>query len=88
MFLFSPLAVLSSPQSSETVGHFKSVENESYGVLGGGVPQSIELKDNAAYSVVAPLAATSTQPIAVNSNVAYKITATTTEAIYDEATYY
>ena len=27
--------------------HFQSVENECYGVLGGGVPQSIELKDNA-----------------------------------------
>ena len=32
--------------------HFQSVQNESYGVLGGGVPQSIELKDNAAYSTV------------------------------------
>ena len=27
-----------------------STEMRSYGVLGGGVPQSIELKDNAAYS--------------------------------------
>ena len=30
----------------------QSVENESYGVLGGGVSQPIELEDNAAYSSV------------------------------------
>ena len=43
------------------------VENESYGVLGEGVSQSIELKDvnNAAYSTVKPLSAPS-QSIAVN----------------------
>ena len=33
--------------------HFQSVQNECYGVLqGGGVPQTIELNDNAAYSSV------------------------------------
>ena len=53
--------------------HFQSVQNESYGVLGGGVPQSIELKDNAAYSQT-QLSAPHSQSIAVNDNVAYRTT--------------
>ena len=49
----------------------QSVENECYGVLGGGVPQSIELKDNAAYSSVsAPKQ--SNQFIAMEDSAAYE----------------
>ena len=42
--LFLSLAPTPNPVALQ---HFQSVENECYGVLGGGVPQSIELKDNA-----------------------------------------
>ena len=79
-FCFSPSATTTSPTTQAPVAlqHVQSVENESYGVLGGGVPQSIELKDNAAYSTVKP----PNQSIAVNSNVAYGITPSTTEPNY------
>ena len=50
------------------IGEPHSVENECYGVLGGGVPQSTELKDNAAYSSVS---APRNQSIAMEDNVAY-----------------
>ena len=76
----SPLASTSTLQAHPVaLQHVQTVEMESYGVLGGGVPQSIELKDNAAYSIVKPPSAPS-QSIAVNSNVAYGIlTAATIE---------
>ena len=64
--------ILGQPKSISTA------DNEAYGVLregGGGISQSIELKDNAAYSTVKPSSAPS-RFIAVNSNVAYKITTT------------
>ena len=53
----------------------QSVQNESYGVLGGGVPQSIELKDNAAYSTES---APNSQSI---GNVVYK--AVKADPVYD-----
>ena len=65
-----------TPKSPVALQHFQSVENECYGVLqGGGVPQSIELKDNAAYSSVLQQtqSAPHSQSIAVNDNVAYRI---------------
>ena len=82
-FCSLPSATTTSPTTQAPVAlqHVQSVENESYGVLGGGVPQSIELKDNAAYSTVKPPSAPS-QSIAVNSNVAYGITPTTAEPNY------
>ena len=53
--------------------YLKSAENECYGVLGGGVPQSIELKDNVAYSsVLQTQSAPHNQSIAVNDNVDYE----------------
>ena len=48
--------------------HFLSTQNDAYGVLGGGVPHSIEVESNTAYSTVkAP-----SQSIAVDTNVAYE----------------
>ena len=62
----------------------QSVENECYGVLGGGVPQSIELKDNAAYSsVLQTQSAPHSQSIAVNDNVAYGTTTEETDQSYE-----
>ena len=64
--------------------HFQSVKNEAYGVLGGGVPQSIELKDNAAYSSVETQSAPS-QSIALHSNVAYGTSrSVNTEPAYED----
>ena len=82
-FCFPSSASITSPTTQAPVAlqHVQTVENESYGVLGGGVPQSIELKDNAAYSTVKPLSAPS-QSIAVSSNVAYRITPATIEPDY------
>ena len=60
--------------------HFLSVQNESYGVLGG---QSIELKDNAAYSTVQTQSAPHSQSIAVNDNVAYRTTTEKADPSYD-----
>ena len=70
--------------------HFQSVQNESYGVLGGarGVPQSIELKDNAAYSTVQTQSAPHSQSIAVNDNVAYRTTSEKEELAYEYTKYY
>ena len=81
MFLSSATTTSPTTQAPVALQHVQSVENESYGVLGGGVPQSIELKDNAAYSTVKPpSAAAPSQSIAVNSNVAYYgITPATTD---------
>ena len=60
----------------------------SYGVLKGGVPQSIELKENVAYSSVNAQLANS-RSIAVKSNVVYGTTSVnTTEPFYDEVHYY
>ena len=50
------------------IGEPHSVENECYEVLRGGVPQSIELKDDVAYSLVS---APRNQSIAIEDNVAY-----------------
>ena len=82
-FCFPSSASTTSPttQAPVVLQCVQTVENESYGVLGGGVPQSIELKDNAAYSTVKPLSAPS-QSIAVNTNLAYGITPATTEPDY------
>ena len=79
----SSATTISSPtkQAPVALQRVQTVENESYGVLGGGVPQSIELKDNAAYSTVKPLSAPS-QSIAVNTNVVYGITPATTDPDY------
>ena len=61
----------------------QSVENEC-GVLGGGVPQSIELKDNAAYSsVLQTQSAPHSQSISVNDNVAYGTTTEETDQSYE-----
>ena len=80
--LFAPHAatITTSPTTQDPVAlqHVQTVENVSYCVLGEGVPQSIELKDNTAYSTVKP----PSQSIAVNSNVAYGITPSTTEPNY------
>lgn len=55
-------------QSTNNIdGHVWTVENESYGVL-GGVPQSIELKENAAYTTINQQPALNPS-IAVNNNV-------------------
>ena len=59
----------------------QSVENESYRVQGGGVPQSVELKDNAAYSSVLQSAPHS-QSIAVKDDVAYGTTTEETDYEY------
>ena len=59
--------------------HFQSVQNESYGVL-GGVPQSIELKDN---STVQTQSAPHSQSIAVNDNVAYRTTTEKADPSYE-----
>ena len=67
-----------------TLQHLQSVQNEAYGVLGGGVPQYIELKDNAAYSSVVTQSATVSQSIAQHSNVAYGAsTSVNTEPAYE-----
>ena len=54
-------------------------------VLWGGVhvPQSIELKDNAAYSTVQTQSALHNQSIAVNDNVAYRTTTEKADLSYD-----
>ena len=73
-----------TPKSPVALQHFQSVENECYGVLGGGVPQSIELKDNAAYSsVLQTQSAPHSQSIAVNDNVAYRTTTEKTDPSYE-----
>ena len=81
------LVFLSSAPSPNPVAlqHFQSVENECYGVLqGGGVSQSIKLKDNAAYSsVLQTQSAPHSQSIAVNDNVAYRTTTERTDPSYD-----
>ena len=75
---------LSAPSPNPVaLQHFQSVENECYGVLGGGVPQSIELKDNAAYSSVQTQSAPHSQSIAVNDNVAYRTTTEKTDPSYE-----
>ena len=61
----------------------QSVQNESYGVLRGDVPQSIELKDNTAYSPVQTQSAVLSQSIAVEDNVAYRTTSVKTDPVYD-----
>ena len=76
--VFLPSATPSPTPNPVALQHFQSVQNESYGVLGGGVPQSIELKDNAAYSTVQTQSAPHSQSIAVNDDVAYR---TTTEKL-------
>ena len=60
------------------------------GVLGGarGVPQSIELKDNAACSTVQTQSAPHSQSIAVNDNVAYRTTSEKEELAYEYTKYY
>ena len=83
-YVFLSSATPSPTPNSVALQHFQSVQNESYGVLGGGVPQSIELKDNAAYSTVQTQSAPHSQSIAVNDNVAYR---TTTEKA-DPSYYY
>ena len=71
-----------------TLQQFQSVQNEAYGVLGEGVPQSIELKDNAAYSSVETQSAPS-QSIVLHSNVAYGTsTSVNTEPAYEDPQYY
>ena len=55
--------------------HFQSVQNESYGVLEGGVPQSIELKETQS--------AHHSQSIAVNDNVAHRTTTEKADSSYD-----
>ena len=60
-----------------------TIQNTSYSVLKRGIPQSIELKENAAYSSVNTQLANS-WPIARNSNVAYRIASVNTKPIYDE----
>ena len=47
------------------------------------VPQSIELKDNAAYSTVQTQSALHNQSIAVNDNVAYRTTTEKADLSYD-----
>lgn len=68
---------------ADSFEQFQTIQNTSYGVLKRGVPQSIELKENAAYSSVNTQLASS-QPVARNSNVAYRIASVNTETIYDE----
>ena len=61
----------------------QSVENESYRVQGGGVPQSVELKENAAYSsVLQTQSAPHSQSIAVKDDVAYGTTTEETDYEY------
>ena len=64
----------------------KPVQNESYGVLGGGVPQSIELKDNNAYTAVKDIQ--TEQSIETNSNVAYERTVNNHDPSYEDAIHY
>ena len=78
MLYFLSSATPSPTPNAVALQHFQSVQNESYGVLGGGVSQSIELKDNAAYSSV------QTQSIAVNDNVAYGTTTEKDDPSYDD----
>ena len=68
---YMALQFLESLSSSGKPYKVQSVQNESYGVLRGDVPQSIELKDNAAYSPVQTQSAVLSQSIAVEDNVAY-----------------
>ena len=81
--VFLPSATPSPPPNPVALQHFQSVQNESYGVLGGGVPQSIELKDNTAYSTVQTQSAPHSQSIAVNDNVAYRTTTEKADPSYD-----
>ena len=71
---YMALRFLESLSSSGKPYKVQSVQNESYGVLRGDVPhdQSIELKDNAAYSPVQTQSAVLSQSIAVEDNVAYR----------------
>ena len=48
---------------------------------GGAVPQSIELKDNAAYSTIQTQSAPHSQSIALNDNVAYRTTTEKTDSL-------
>ena len=81
IFVFLSSAPTPNPVALQ---HFQSVQNESYGVLGGGaVPQSIELKDNAAYSTIQTQSAPHSQSIALNDNVAYRTTTEKTDSSYD-----
>lgn len=82
--LRSDIAIAFSADSFEQV---QTIQNVSYGVLKGGVPQSIELKENAAYSSVDTQLANN-HPIPLNSNVAYGIASVNTEPPYDELHYY
>ena len=62
----------------------QSVENESCGVQGGDVPQSIEQTDNAACSSEQQTqSAPHSQSIAVNENVAYGTTTEETDQFYE-----
>ena len=56
MFAIYAATTTTSPTTQAPVAlqYVQTVENESYGVLGGSFPQSIELKDNTAYSTVKP----------------------------------
>lgn len=68
---------------ADSFEQFQTVQNTSYGVLKGGVPQSIELKKNAAYSSVNTHLANN-QPNAVDSDVANRIASVNTEPTYME----
>ena len=83
IIVFLSSATPSPTPNPVALQHFQSVQNESYGVLGGGVPQSIELKDNAAYSTVQTQSAPHSQSIAVNDNVAYRTTTEKADPSYD-----
>ena len=68
---------------ADSFEQFQTVQNTSYGVLKGGVPQSIELKKNAAcLSVNTQLA--NNQPNAVDSDVANQTASANAEPTYDE----
>ena len=68
---------------ADSFEQLQTIRNTSYGVLKGGVPQSIELKENAASSTVnAELA--NNQPNAVDSDVANRIASVNAEPTYDE----
>ena len=56
-------------------------------MLGGGVPQSIVLEDNNAYTAVKAVAASQTA-IETNCNVAYGRTANTNDSSYDDVSHY
>ena len=83
IIVFLSSATPSPTPNPVALQHFQSVQNESYGVLGGGVSQSIELKDNAAYSTVQTQSAPHSQSIAVNDNVAYRTTTEKADPSYD-----